>query len=293
MSGVPIPSTPRLGRGRDLRRVLGGARSPVIALSGIVISGVVLMAVLRSVLAPQNPGLQHLELIANGPSSAHWFGTDALGRDVLSRAIVGTRSAFLGPLVIAVGSFVIGNVLGLLSGFKRGIADSIIMRWVDMMWSVPTLLVLIVVRGVIGTGYWTAVGILLILTVPFDTRVVRGVTLEQMPRPYVEAAKTLGVPSRRIMFLHVWPNVLPIAIANAFLVFAGSLVVMAGLSFLGLGVPPGTPDWGVMLSENEQLIFLNPVATLVPAVMIVLTASAMNLMGDWLHERLASRGANR
>jgi peptide/nickel transport system permease protein len=288
---VSSPRSP--GRARDVVRVLGRIRVPVIALSGVVIGGVVVMAALGSLLAPQNPGLEHLEIIAKGPSSGHWLGTDALGRDVFSRAIVGTRSAFLGPIVIAAGSFVIGNVLGLLSGFYRGIADSIIMRWVDMMWSVPTLLVLIVVRGVIGTGYWTAVGILLILTVPFDTRVVRGATLEQMPRPYVEAAKTLGVRNRRVMFLHVWPNVLPIAIANAFLVFAGSLVVMAGLSFLGLGVPPGTPDWGVMLSENEQLIFLNPVATLVPAAMIVLTASAMNLMGDWLHERLASRGVQR
>jgi peptide/nickel transport system permease protein len=272
---------------------LGRARFPVVALSAIVIAGVVLMAVLGSVLAPQDPALQHLELIAQGPSSSHWLGTDALGRDVLSRAIDGTRSAFVGPLVIALGSFVIGNVLGLLSGFYRGVADSVIMRWADLMWSVPTLLVLIVVRGVIGTGYWTAVGILLILTIPFDARIVRGATLEQMPRPYVEAAKTLGVRDRRVMFLHVWPNVLPISIANAFLVFASSLVVMAGLSFLGLGVPPGTPDWGVMLSENEQLIFLNPVATLVPAAMIVLTAAAMNLMGDWFHERLASRGVQR
>lgn len=293
MSEVTLAPTRSPGRARDVVRGLGRARNPVIALSGVVIGGVVLMAAFGSLLAPQSPGLEHLEIIAKGPSGGHWLGTDALGRDVFSRAIVGTRSAFLGPIVIALGSFVLGNVLGLLSGFYRGIADSIIMRWVDVMWSVPTLLVLIVVRGVIGTGYWTAVGILLILTVPFDTRVVRGATLEQMPRPYVEAAKTLGVRDRRVMFLHVWPNVLPIAIANAFLVFAGSLVVMAGLSFLGLGVPPGTPDWGVMLSENEQLIFLNPVATLVPAAMIVLTASAMSLMGDWLHERLATRGVQR
>lgn len=293
MSEVTLASTRGPGRARDLVRLLGRARLPVIALAGVVIGGVVLMAAFGTLLAPQSTGAQHLDLIAQGPTAAHWLGTDQLGRDVFSRAIVGTRSAFLGPLVIAVGSFLIGNALGLLSGFYRGIADSIIMRWVDVMWSVPTLLVLIVVRGVIGTGYWTSVGILLALTVPFDTRVVRGATLEQMPRPYVEAAKTLGVRDRRIMFLHVWPNVLPIAIANAFLVFAGSLVVMAGLSFLGLGVPPGTPDWGVMLSENEQLIFLNPVATLVPAGMIVLTASAMNLMGDWLHERLARRGVER
>ena len=293
MSEVTLASPRAPGRARDLVRLLGRARLPVLALAGVVIGGVVLMAAFGSLLAPQSTGAQHLDLIAQGPTAAHWLGTDQLGRDVFSRAIVGTRSAFLGPLVIAVGSFLIGNALGLLSGFYRGIADSIIMRWVDVMWSVPTLLVLIVVRGVIGTGYWTSVAILLVLTVPFDTRVVRGATLEQMPRPYVEAAKTLGVRDRRIMFLHVWPNVLPIAIANAFLVFAGSLVVMAGLSFLGLGVPPGTPDWGVMLSENEQLIFLNPVATLVPAGMIVLTASAMNLMGDWLHERLARRGVQR
>jgi len=293
LSELTLSPAGRPGRAREAVRFLGRVRSPVIALSGVVIAGVVLMAAFGSVLAPQDPGLEHLELIAHGPSSSHWLGTDALGRDVFSRTIVGTRSAFVGPIVIALGSFVIGNVLGLLSGFYRGVTDSIVMRWVDIMWSVPTLLVLIVVRGVIGTGYWTAVGILLILTIPFDARVVRGATLEQMPRPYVEAAKTLGVRDRRVMFLHVWPNVLPISIANAFLVFAGSLVVMAGLSFLGLGVPPGTPDWGAMLSENEQLIFLNPVATLVPAAMIVLTAAAMNLMGDWLHEQLASRGLHR
>jgi peptide/nickel transport system permease protein len=290
LSELVLSSNPNPGR---VRGALGRVRFPAIALSGVVIAAVVLMAAFGFLLAPQDPGLEHLDLIAQGPSSAHWLGTDALGRDVLSRAIVGTRSAFVGPLVIALGSFLIGNVLGLMSGFYRGAIDSVIMRWVDVMWSVPTLLVLIVVRGVIGTGYWTAVGILLILTVPFDTRVVRGATLEQMPRPYVEAAKTLGVRDRRVMFRHVWPNVLPISIANAFLVFAGSLVVMAGLSFLGLGVPPGTPDWGVMLSENEQFIFLNPVATLVPAAMIVLTASSMNLMGDWIHEWLASRGVER
>jgi peptide/nickel transport system permease protein len=129
--------------------------------------------------------------------------------------------------------------------------------------------------------------------VPFDTRVVRGATLEQTPRPYVEAARTLGVKDWRIMVWHIWPNVSPVAVANAFLNFAGSVGFLAALSFLGLGVPPGTPDWGLMLSEGLQDLFVNPVAVLAPGAMIVLTATSMNLIGDWLQERLSSRGAAR
>jgi peptide/nickel transport system permease protein len=114
-----------------------------------------------------------------------------------------------------------------------------------------------------------------------------------VPRPYVEAARTLGVPDRRIMFWHIWPNVSSVAAANAFLNFAGSLGFLAGLSFLGLGVSPGTPDWGLMLAEGETDLFVNPLAVLAPGAMIVLTATSMNLIGDWLQERLASRGATR
>jgi len=132
-----------------------------------------------------------------------------------------------------------------------------------------------------------------ILTAPFDTRVVRGATLEQVSRPYVEAAKTLGVSDRRIMFFHVWPNISGVAVANTFLVFAGSLVALSGLSFLGLGVAAGTADWGLMIAEGRNLLFVNPIAVLAPGAMIVLTATSMNLIGDWLYERLASRGATR
>jgi peptide/nickel transport system permease protein len=153
--------------------------------------------------------------------------------------------------------------------------------------------VIIVVAGAVGGGYWLAVALLVILTVPFDTRVVRGATLEQTPRPYVEAAKTLGAPDWRIVFLHIWPNVSPVTVANSFLVFAGSLTSLAGLSFLGLGVSPGTPDWGLMLADGRTLLFVNPIATLAPGVMIIITATSMNLIGDWLYEHLSSRGATR
>ncbi len=289
VAAVPQP----IDRGTAQRRGRGLLRSPLIGLCFAVIAIVIVLAVIGTKLAPQNPNQQHLSAIGAGPSSAHWFGTDALGRDVLSRVIAGARTAFFAPLVIAVVSFLGGNCLGLLAGFRGGRIDATIMRWVDVMWSVPTLLVLIVLAGTTGSNYWLSVGVLALLTIPFDTRVVRGAVLEQAPRPYVEAAQTLGVSRRRIMFRHIWPNVAPIAVANTFLVYASSLVLLASLSFLGLGVPPGKADWGLMLSDNESLIFTSPVATIAPGVMIVLTAAAMNLVGDWIQERLADRGGAR
>jgi peptide/nickel transport system permease protein len=267
----------------------------LIRISIFVIAGVVVMAALGSLIAPYDPNaLDPTGLAVNkGSSAAHWLGTDELGRDVFSRVIAGARTAFVGPIVIAVCSMLAGNVLGLYAGYRGGKVDAVTMRWVDLMWAIPSLLVLIVVLGAIGGGYWLAVGLLIILTIPFDTRVVRGATLEQVPRPYVEAAKTLGVSDRRIMMSHIWPNVAPIAVANAFLVFAGSLGFLAGLSFLGLGVPPGTPDWGLMIADSENDLFLNPVSVLAPAAMVVLTATAMVLIGDFVYERLSSRGATR
>jgi len=283
-AAVPAAPTALFRRGRT---------SWLIVACLVIVAAVVVMVVFGSLIAPQNPNAQNpLNALAK-PGGEHWLGTDSLGRDVFSRLIAGARTAFIGPLVIALSSLVLGNLLGLWAGYKGGRVDAVIMRWVDLMWSVPGLLVIIVVSGTLGGGYWLAVGLLVILTVPFDTRVVRGATLEQAPRPYVEAARTLGVPGGRIMVWHIWPNVSPVAVANAFLNFAGSLTAIAGLSFLGLGVAPGTPDWGLMLSEGLQDLFVNPVAVLAPGVLLVLTATSMNLIGDWLQERLSSRGATR
>jgi peptide/nickel transport system permease protein len=288
-TALVLPDETRESGGRARRRVV----PPVIWLSFLIIAGVLVMAIFGALLAPQSPSAQHLTVINAPPSGAHWLGTDALGRDVFSRVITGARTAFFGPLIIALASFVLGNLLGLFAGYRGGVADSVIMRWVDFMWSLPALVILIVVAGAVGSSYWLAIVVLIVLTVPFDTRVIRGATLEQVPRPYVEAAKTLGLPRWKIMLFHIWPNVSPIAVANTCLVFAGSLVTLAGLEFLGLGLPPGTPDWGLMLSQNEALLFTNPLATIAPGLMIVLTAIAMNLIGDWVYEQLTSRGAIR
>ena len=201
--------------------------------------------------------------------------------------IYGARTALVGPIVVAAGAFAMATLLGLLSGYLGGLVDSAIMRWVDFMFALPGPLVAIVVVGVIGGGLLDRGGR---ADRPFhrpDTRIVRSAVLEQRPLPYIDAARALGISKRRILFIHILPNVLPMMLAYVVLDFAFALVNLAGLSFLGLGVEPGTPDWGRMLFENRNILFSNPVALLLPAAMIMLTAVSMNLIGDWLFEWFA------
>ncbi|MBA2530523.1 MAG: ABC transporter permease [Nocardioidaceae bacterium] len=264
-----------------------------VTVSFVFVGLLIFLALFGPLLAPHGPESLNLATGLTTPNGEFWFGTDDLGRDVFSRTIYGVRYALFGPVLIVVGAFVIGNVLGLAAGYRGGLLDASIMRWVDLMYAVPGLLVTIVLIGVLGASYLLAVVVLVVLTSPFDTRIIRGVTLEQRSLPYVEAARTLGLPVRAILFRHIFPNILPISFANAFLNFAFSLVALSALSFLGLGIGPGTADWGRMLSESRLLLFDNPVAALAPGGMIVLTATSMNLIGDWLYDRLADRGRAR
>jgi peptide/nickel transport system permease protein len=267
--------------------------SPAVAIAVVVFAAVVVCAIFGEWIAPYDPNEQDLLNSLMGPSREHLLGTDDLGRDILSRTIVGARTAVVGPLLIALGAMVIGNVLGLLAGYYGGLTDSSISRWVDLVYAMPALLVAIVVVGVLGGGYFLAVALLVVLFSPIDTRIVRGATLDQRGRPYVEAARLLGLSNRRIMARHIWPNVMPLALANAFLTFAFSIVSLASLSFLGLGVGPGTPDWGRMLSDSRTLLFDVPAAALAPGIAIVVTAASVNVIGDWLYELLSDRGRAR
>ncbi|TIM16805.1 MAG: ABC transporter permease [Mesorhizobium sp.] len=257
----------------------------LVALAFVVVGVVVLCAVLAPWIAPYDPSLQRLDVGVSLPSSDLILGTDTLGRDILSRTIHGASTALVGPMVIAAGAFAIATILGLLAGYLGGWIDTLIMRWVDFMHGLPSTLIVIVVVGVIGGGYWVAVAVLLIAFVPSDTRIVRSAVLEQRPRPYIEAARSLGISKPRILLVHIIPNILPIIVAYIAIDFAFALVNLAGLSFLGLGVEPGTADWGRMLSENRNLLLGgNPLGTLVPASAMILTAISMNLIGDWLFE---------
>lgn len=259
-----------------------------VVLALILLAVLVVFAVAGDAVTPHDPNQQDLLNSEALPGADHWAGTDLLGRDVASRAMVGTRTALVGALVVAVGAFAIATVLGLVSGYRGGAADAVVMRSADLLLALPALLIAIVVVGILGGGFWVAVLVLIVLFAAPDTRIVRGAVLEQRSLPYVEAARTLGISKTRIMFGHILPNVMPVILAYVVLDFAIALVSLAGLSFLGLGVEAGSADWGQMLEENRSILASNPWATIVPAMLIILTAGAMNLVGDWMYDRVST-----
>ncbi|MFF4381074.1 ABC transporter permease [Kitasatospora sp. NPDC001547] len=279
-------TTTRPGAREDGRRPrpAGGRALTTTALAALAV--IVLAAVLGDWAAPYDPALQNVELGPAGPSATHLLGTDDLGRDVLSRLLAGAGTALVAPVLIALGTTLLGTTLGLLAGYHRGLLDAVLMRLGDLLYALPGLLVLIVLVGVAGGGTTVAVLALIVLNAPADIRIIRSLALGQRELAYVDAARTLGLPARRIVFRHVLPNLAPTVTANLLLSFVSALVALTGLSFLGIGLPAGTPDWGLMIQENRTLLDLNPWAAVAPALLIMTTAIAATLLGDSIFERL-------
>jgi ABC-type dipeptide/oligopeptide/nickel transport system permease subunit len=256
------------------------------------LAAVAATALLAPLIAPFDPSEQHLPDSAVPPNGTYWLGTDTLGRDILSRVMYGARTALVGPAVIAVGAGLLGTALGLLAGFRGGRVDWVTMRLIDLVYAVPPLLVGIVVVGLFGGGYWLAVLVLILLSAPADVRVVRSAAMAQRELPYVAAARVVGVGGFGLAVRHVLPNITPTVTANVLLEFVGGLIALSALAFLGLGVAAGTPDWGLMIAENRSILDLNPWAVIAPAVLIMLTAIAMTILGDRVYDILTRRGAS-
>jgi peptide/nickel transport system permease protein len=285
------PSVPVAGL-----RAEGGRKARIqvsVALSIAFLAFVAVCALLPGLVAPGSTQ-QDILLGVGGPGIAgHPLGTDTLGRDILKLTLGGTPSAIAGPLVIAVGSMLLGLLLGTLAGYRGGPLDAVIARWADLLLALPAVLLAVVVAGIVGGGYWITVAVLIVLFSPSDIRLIRGAVMEQKTQPYIESAKVLRMPAWRIMFRQLLPNVMPVALANVMLNIAFAIVAMSSLSYLGLGVGPGSPDWGRQLSDGQNILAANPAAILAPGVMIVATATAINIVGDWLYEWLTARAASR
>lgn len=219
-----------------------------------------------------------------------WLGTDKYGRDILSRLIVGTRVSLGVGLVTVIISLTLGITLGAIAGYFRGRTDDVVMWLINVVWSIPTLLLVFAITLILGKGFWQvfiAVGLTLWVNV---ARLVRGQVLAARELQYVEAAKTLGYSSARIIVRHILPNifgpVLVIAAGN----FASAIVIEAGLSFLGVGVQPPQPSWGLMIKENYNFIITqNPALALAPGFAIMLLVLAFNLLGNGLRDALNVR----
>ena len=220
-----------------------------------------------------------------------WLGTDTYGRDILSRLIVGVRVSLGVGLVTVIISLTIGLSLGSIAGYFRGRADDIITWFMNVIWGIPTLLLVFAITLVLGKGFWQvfiAVGLTMWVSV---ARLVRGQILNVRELEYVEAAKALGFSNARIIARHIIPNIIGPVMVIAASNFASAIVIEAGLSFLGVGVQPPQPSWGLMVKENYNFIITqNPMLALAPGFAIMLLVLAFNLLGSGLRDALNVRG---
>jgi peptide/nickel transport system permease protein len=262
------------------------------ALAGIgVIMALYMIALLAPVIAPYDPIAQK-DIATTGylsPSAAHWFGTDKFGRDVLSRIIYGSRiSLSIGFIATAI-SITIGTLIGAVAGYFGGKTDAVLMRFTDMVLAFPRLVLLIMIVALFSPSIAVIIIVLGLTQWPGTTRIVRGDVLSLREREFIQAARSLGFGRARIILRHLIPNVLAPVIVTATLGIGNTIVLEAGLSFLGMGVQPPTPTWGSMVADGrDNLIGAWWVATF-PGLVIVLVVLAFNLVGDGLRDALDPR----
>ena len=260
------------------------------AVGGTVIGLLLFVAAAAPLLAPHNPNTIQLSQTLSGISSEHLLGTDAAGRDILSRLIYGTRLSLLGPLAVVLMSILIGVPAGLVAGYRGGWVDSVLSRIWDMVFGFPPLLLAIVIVATFGASFWTAVIAIAITYIPLLTRVVRGVVLVECSNAYVDACRIQGFSGLRVCLFHILPNVAGTIVAQSTLNFGYALLDLAGLAFLGLGVQPPTPDWGQMLSDGRQSILFSVTQVTVASVAVAVAVIGFNVLGDAIAKRLV-RGA--
>jgi peptide/nickel transport system permease protein len=246
----------------------------------------VVLAVFASTIAPYDPTEMKVMDALKGPSSAHWFGTDRYGRDVLSRTIHGSRIALGVALSSMSVAFVVGSALGLVAGFVGGWSDLAIGRVMDVLFSFPTLVLAVAISAMLGPGLDNAVVAIAVVYVPLVCRVARGPVMAERAREHVSAAIALGAGSGRVIVRHILPNVLAPLIVQASVALAFAILTEASLSYVGLGTQPPDPSWGTMLNEGRTYLETAPWMSIFPGLAIMLAVFGFNLLGDGLRDML-------
>lgn len=266
--------------------------SPVVVVAAVVLALIVLAAVFAPLLAPYDPNAVDLMSPYEGSSPEHWLGTDASGRDILSRLLYGARISLAGPAVVIVASVSIGVLLALVAAWCGGKVDAVISRLLEVLFAFPGLILGVVAVAVFGAGFWAPVIALSIAYVPMVARVLRSVALRERNLPYIAALQIQGVPAPRIAVRHLLPNLMPMITVQAGIGFAYAMLDLAAISYLGLGLQPPTSDWGVMVAEGQSSIIEGyPQQSLYAATAVLATVVSLNLVGGWVAERYDVRGA--
>jgi peptide/nickel transport system permease protein len=245
-----------------------------------------LAAILGPYIAPYGSNEQIVADARQAPSAAHWFGVDHLGRDVFSRVLLGARDIFslagTGTLI----AVAIGTSLGLLSGYRGGWFDELLMRFFDSLLALPALLLALLLLGTLGTSRQSVLLVIIVVYIPIVARVVRSVVLSVKTRAYIDAARIQGESSARILFREILPAVLPALAVEAALRFSYAIFLASSLGFLGVGVQPPSPDWGLMVNEARDTLSQTPWAMYFPAAAISVVVMSVNLMADGLKRAL-------
>lgn len=288
MSAIQVANLEKPQSTRTFRHVLNViVRDPLSLASTVVLVVFILMALFANQVAPypeEGAGRTNVDNTMLAPSGEHVFGTDRLGRDMLSRVIVGAQSALIVPIGVVAFAVLLGAPLGAIAGYKGGWIDEAIMRITDLFLAFPSLLLAMAIVSALGRGLENAAIALVISWWPWYTRLVRGVTISLRQRYFVEAAQAIGVNDWVIILRHILPNTVSPILVQATVDMGTVILVMGGLAFLGLGTQPPNPDWGLMVSEGRSYILDQWWISTFPGIAIFIVVLAFNLVGDTLRD---------
>jgi len=269
-----------------LRRLI---RRPGALIGLAVVIFFVVLALVSPLVSPYDPLATDWRAVRKPPSALHFLGTDDLGRDVLARLIWGARASLMAGLVSVSIALAVAVPLGLVSGYLGGVVDGLVMRMVDAMLAIPFLILAIALAAFLGPNLTNAMIAIGVAQTPIFTRLTRGQVLAVRHEDYIEAARAVGNPHRRILLRHILPNVLAPIIVQATLAIAGAIIAEAALSFLGLGQPPPAPSWGSMLYTASHFLSQAPWMAVWPGLAIFGLVLSFNLLGDGLRDALDPR----
>lgn len=274
------------------KEVWGRLRRNKSAMAGLaVIILICLMAIFADVLADYETQAitQNIAEKLQTPSAAHWFGTDEFGRDIFARCVHGSRVSLMMGLLSTVLSFSLGLLLGATAGYYGGMVDSVIMRIMDMLMCIPSILLALVIVAALGTSIPNLLLAITIGNAPSFARMIRASIITVANQEYIDAARICGTKNRRIILRHIIPNTMGPIIVQATMSVAGCITATAGLSFIGMGIQAPRPEWGAMLSSGREFMRYYPHIVIIPGLFIVVTALAINLFGDGLRDAMDPR----
>jgi peptide/nickel transport system permease protein len=284
-AGLMAP--PKVNEVRRFLRVFLGR--PLVIFGMVIFVIMILVAILAPFIAPYPPNDPDLTNTLAQPSMTHWMGTDALGRDVLSRVIYGTRISLLIGLSVVIISSIIGIILGLLAGYYGGWTYILIMRVMDSLMAFPMTILVLVIAALLGGGIRNVIIALSVGMLPGYVRVMCGMVLSAKENDWVMAERSIGASNSRIIFQHIFHNCLSPFIVIMTMQLGGVILAEAGLSFLGVGITPPTAAWGSMVNDGRQYLLTNPILSVGPGIVLMLVVFAFNMLGDGIRDAIDPR----